>query len=102
MATTSKTKKPPHNYVIAETHVSTYLNPSPFLPPVPNMALGDLGHVVFPGVRRNGEGLLTPADRDPRSPQNAHKPVTGDSTYTREATTQRVGGNFRPRVGDLR
>lgn len=97
-----KPQKPGYRTGVFETRFSTMLNPSPFLPPVPNVALGDYGQVKFPGVRRNGQGLLTAADRDPRSPQNAEKILTGPTTYTRGPTTQRVGGNFPPRIGNLR
>lgn len=82
--------------MIVEQTVSRVLSPSPFLPFVPNVALHDHGMVKFPSVDQN---LLTARDRDPRSHVRR---ISGRTTYSRGATTNRVGGNFPVRIGNLK
>jgi hypothetical protein len=69
------------------------------LPSIPAIALPILGHVVFPGTKQVGRGVLSDADRVPPGPFRGL--LVGPSTYTMPPSTQRVGGQYRVRVGDL-
>lgn len=68
------------------------------LPSIPAIALPLLGNVIFPGTKQTGRGVMTDAERV--APQPARR-LVGPSTYTRGATTNRVGGSWRVRVGNL-
>lgn len=69
-----------------------------FLPSLPAIALPLLGRVVFPGTKQTGRGVLSDADRF--APQPSRR-IGGPTTYTRPASTIRVGGLFPVRVGNL-
>lgn len=68
------------------------------LPSIPAIALPLLGNVVFPGTKRTGRGVMSDAERIAPQPS---RPLVGPSSYTRGATTSRVGGSWRVRVGNL-
>lgn len=69
-----------------------------FLPSIPAIALPILNRVVFPGTKQAGRGVLSDADRV--APQPARR-LFGPSTYTRPATTMRVGGKYPVHFGNL-
>jgi hypothetical protein len=70
------------------------------LPSLPAIALPILGHVVFPGTKQVGRGVLSDAERLAPGPF-ANRRLVGPSTYTRPATTSRVGGKWPVHVGNL-
>lgn len=69
-----------------------------FLPSIPAIALPILNRVVFPGTTQAGRGVLSDAERT--APQPARR-LFGPSSYTRGATTQRVGGKYPVHFGNL-
>jgi len=69
----------------------------PFVPAIESPALPILNKVIFPGTTQAGRGVLSDLDRLPAPP----KPISGPTTYTRAATTSRVGGKYPVRVGNL-
>lgn len=68
------------------------------LPSIPAIALPLLGNVIFPGTKQTGRGVLSDSERTAPQPG---RHFVGPSTYTRQPTTNRVGGSWRVRVGNL-